>query len=329
MALPAWLVHVLRWLTISLATVFAVATAFVAVVMPYRFWDSLAFGSWSRSIAETGDLWANTSVLSVSRPLFYVPQGLAWRFLTDDEWLGRMLSATFGAVLVVAVWALARQLTADRSANVLMPPLAVGVLLSSGVFATFVAAGMTDVPVAAATAATAIVLWSNVSARTAVPLAAIGAAATVLAKPSGLLALVGLLLATAVLRGRRARAGIAGVGVGVVIALGCDAWQAARFDVSLRTLLQAGNDDFWLARGNAARWDAIANADWVGEGARLIVVFALIHAVVRVVGAGSRVALAVAGAAAVLWSIAGPLLADGELGYPFDDPLPEFMPPRG
>ena len=316
--LPPSFERALRWLTLGLTGVFAVATIFAASVMPYRFWDSLAFGSWSRSIADSGDLWANTSALSVSRPLFYVPQGVAWRFLTEGEWLGRVWSATFGAALVAAVWILARQLTKDRTANALMPPLAVGVLLSYGAFATYVAAGMTDVPVAAATAATAVALWSSRSARTMLPLAALGAAATVLAKPSGLLALAGLLLATAALRGRRSVVGIGGVGIGVAVALGYDTWQAARFDVSLSTLLRAGNDDFWLARGNAARWDALANADWVGDGARLIVVFALVHALARVVGARSRVALGVAAAVAVLWSIAGPLVADGELGYPLD-----------
>jgi len=316
--LSPWFERTLRWLTLVLTGVFAVATIFTASVMPYRFWDSLAFGAWSRSIADTGDLGANTSALSVSRPLFYLPQGLAWRFLTEDEWVGRVWSAMFGAMLVAAVWALARQLAAAQSAKVLMPPLAVGVLVSSGVFATYVAAGMTDVPVAAATAATAVVVWSSGSTRTTVPLAALGAAATVLAKPSGLLALAGLLLATALLRGRRSFPGIVGVAAGIGMALAYDAWQAARFDVSLGTLLRAGNDDFWLARGNAARWDALASADWVGEGLRLIVVFALVHALARATGARSRIALALAGAVAVLWSIAGPLIADGELGYPLD-----------
>lgn len=318
MDLPPWFERSLRSLTFVLAGVFAVATVFAVSVMPYRFWDSLAFGAWSRSIADTGDLWANTSALSVSRPLFYVPQGLAWRFLTEDEWVGRVWSAMFGAVLVAAVWVLARQLTTNRSTNSLMPPLAVGVLLSSGVFATYVAAGMTDVPVAAATAATAVVLWSRRSVRATLPLAALGAGATVLAKPSGLLALAGLLLATALLRGRRSLPGIVGVAAGIGMALAYDAWQAARFDVSLSTLLRAGNDDFWLARGQAARWDVIANADWVGEGIRLIVVLALVHALARAAGARSRTAVALAGAVAVLWSIAGPLVADGELGYPLD-----------
>jgi hypothetical protein len=72
--LPPWFERTLRWLTIVITGVFAVATIFAASVMPYRFWDSLAFGAWSRSIADSGDLWAHTSALSVSRPLF-VPGG--------------------------------------------------------------------------------------------------------------------------------------------------------------------------------------------------------------------------------------------------------------
>src|SRR5207342_3479479 len=70
---PRWIARVLRWLTIVLVAVFAAATLFVAAVVPYRFWDSLAFGSWSRAIADTGSLWASTGALNVSRPLFYVP----------------------------------------------------------------------------------------------------------------------------------------------------------------------------------------------------------------------------------------------------------------
>src|ERR687891_644858 len=78
---PLWTEPALRWTTAGVGVALAVPTAFVASVMPYRYWDSLAFGAWSRSIAETGDLWANAGVLDATRPLFYVPQGLAWRFL--------------------------------------------------------------------------------------------------------------------------------------------------------------------------------------------------------------------------------------------------------
>jgi 4-amino-4-deoxy-L-arabinose transferase-like glycosyltransferase len=315
--LPGWIARALRVLTSLVALIIAGATVFAAIVVPYRFWDSLAFGSWSRSIAETGELWANTSALSVSRPLFYVPQGLLWWFLSGDEWLGRLSSATFGAALVAAVWVLARQLATDRSRD-LVPPLAVMVLLSFAVLATYVAAGMTDVPVAAATAATAVVLFSSVRPGAAVPLAAVAAAATVLAKPSGVLALVGLVLATLALRGRTSLASLTGVAIGVVVALGYDAWHATRLDISLIELLKAGNDDFWLARGDSARFDSIAGASWVGDGARLVVVLGLVHGIARALGARARVAVATAVAVAISWSVAGPLVVDHRLGYPFD-----------
>ena len=306
-----------RWLTLAVVVVFTIATTFAAIVMPYRVWDSLAFGSWSRSIAETGDLWANADALKVSRPLFYVPQGLIW-WVADEEWLGRTFSAAFGAVLVICVWFLARRLTDERSTRALLQPLAVLALLSSSVFATYVAAGMTDVPVAAATAATALVLWSQLPVRLAVPLTAIAACATILAKPSGLLALVGLSAATWVLSGRASVPGICGIGVGVAAGIAYDAWQASRLDVSLTALLRAGNDDFWLARGDAARLDALAGAAWLGDGARLLLVLGLAYGIVRAAGGGARLSLRLSTALALVWSVAGPLLADGSLGYPFD-----------
>jgi hypothetical protein len=315
---PPWLARALRWLVVAVAALFALATVFVVAVMPYRLWDSLAFGAWSRSIAETGDVWAGAEPLKVSRPLFYVPQGLLWRFVSEDEWLGRLLSATFAVVLVVAVWQLARQLAPERPARDLVPPLAVLSLLTSAVLATYAAAGMTDVPVAAASAATAVVLWSRLGPRSLVPLAALGAAATILAKPSGLLALGGLALATVVLHRRAALAGLAGVAVGVAVGLLYDTWQASRVGVGLGELLKAGNDDFWLERGAAARFDAIAGGAWIGEGARLLVLYGVTNALARAMGTSARVALGLAAGIALLWSVAGPLVADGELGYPFD-----------
>ncbi|HKX48391.1 MAG TPA: hypothetical protein VJM06_06970 [Gaiellaceae bacterium] len=320
MALPDWIARAATALAVVVAGLFALATAFVAAVMPYRLWDSLAFGSWSRSIAETGDLWANADPLKVSRPLFYVPQGLVWR-IADEEWLGRTLSAAFGVVLVLAIWFLARRLTEDRATKALLAPLAVLAMLASSVFATYVAAGMTDIPVAAATAATALVAWSRLTPRLAVPLAALGACATILAKPSGLLALAGLAAAALVLWQRAALARLGGLAAGVVVAVAYDAWQASRLDVSLSSLLRAGNDDFWLARGDAARLDALAGGDWLGEAARLLVVLGIAFGIARAAGTGARLSLSAATAVALLWSIAGPLVADGSLGYPFDGSL--------
>jgi 4-amino-4-deoxy-L-arabinose transferase-like glycosyltransferase len=159
-SLGPWVIRILNWLSGVLAIVFLIPTVFVAIVLPYRYWDSLAFGSWSRSIAETGNLWENGSVLDLSRPLFYVPQGIAWRVFGDDIWIGRLLSVLFAAALVLAVWVLGRALTDDRATKALMPVLALGTLLASAVFASYVAAGMTDVPVAAATALAGALLFS-------------------------------------------------------------------------------------------------------------------------------------------------------------------------
>ena len=85
-AVPLWTRRALAWATGVVGVIFFVPAAFVAVVLPYRYWDSLAFGSWSRSIAEGKGLWQNASVFELSRPAFYVPQGLLWRYLSDGEW---------------------------------------------------------------------------------------------------------------------------------------------------------------------------------------------------------------------------------------------------
>jgi hypothetical protein len=71
-AVPPWTRRALAWATGVVGVIFFVPAAFVAVVLPYRYWDSLAFGSWSRSIAEGKGLWQNASVFELSRPAFYV-----------------------------------------------------------------------------------------------------------------------------------------------------------------------------------------------------------------------------------------------------------------
>jgi len=121
MPFPGWIGQALRWLTAALAVVFFGFASFAAIVMPYRFWDSLAFGAWSRSIAETGNLWSGQPALFLQRPLFYVEQGLVWKVLGQEMWIGRLLSLSFGAILTAAIWSLARQLTADRDLRVLLP----------------------------------------------------------------------------------------------------------------------------------------------------------------------------------------------------------------
>jgi hypothetical protein len=313
--LPLWTRRALAWATGIVGVIFFVPAVFVAVVLPYRYWDSLAFGSWSRSIAEGKGLWQNASVFELSRPVFYVPQGLLWRYLSDGEWIGRLFSLSFALALVVAVWLLAGRLSTSVAAVPVARSLSMGILLGSAVFAGLVAAGMTDVPVAAGSAATALALW-RAPTRWLVILVAAAAAATILAKATGLLALAGLVAAVFVLNGRRALPGVVGVAAGVAAALAFDAWQASRIGRSLTDFLSAGNERYWLDRGAAARWDALARAEWLGASVRLLVVYGLVHGFARAVGARPRIALALAAATAIGWSVVGPLVDSGA-PYPF------------
>ena len=314
--LPSWIGRFVRTLVAALAVVFATFGLFVSVVMPYRLWDSLAFGAWSRQIASGDGFWFDTPALFRQRPLFYALQGIAWRSL-DDEWVGRIFSLSFAVVLCVAVYVLAARLTDSVAGAAFLPSLALGVVLASSVLATYLAAGMSDVPVAALVAATGAASWRqrpNIS-RTA--LVAVLAAAAVLAKPTALLAFAGLLPALVLLRRRRALPSAAAVAAGIALALAYDLWQARRLDISLSDFLTAGNDAYWRERGAAARWDAVARAAWFGSGLRLLVVFGLAHALARAGGLRPRPALAAGAAVGIAWSIAGPVIADGGLGYPF------------
>jgi hypothetical protein len=286
-------------------------------VLPFRYWDSLAFGSWPRSIAEGHGLWDNASTFALSRPVVYVPEGLAWRFIDDGDWVGRVYSLLFSAALVAAVWLLAGRLPKRADARPVTRSLSVGILLGSAVFTGLVAASMTDIPVAAGSAATAFVLWRPPT-RWLLPLVAVLCAATVLSKSTGLLALAGIAAAVTIVNGRRAVPGLVALAAGIAVALSYDAWQASRIDLSLADFLSAGNEQYWLDRGAAARWDALARADWLGPSIRLVIVYGLLHGLARAVGARPRIALAVAAVGAVTWSVVGPLAADGGAFYPFD-----------
>jgi 4-amino-4-deoxy-L-arabinose transferase-like glycosyltransferase len=254
----------------------------------------------------------------LQRPLFYVTQGLAWSVFGYHEWLGRLLSVAFGVAFVVCLWLLAERLVRRPDNLVLLRGFAIGVVLASSVFATYVVAGTADVPLAAAATGTALLLWSRRLGYARAPLVAVAAAATVLAKPTGLLALAGLALATPVIAGRlRTIEGLAGLGVGAAAALLYDALQAHRLGESLYGFMRAGNGDYWTGRGRAGWWDATLRAEWLGAGLRLILLFGLVYALARVAGARTRLALAIAGPGAIVWSIAGPVLADGGAPYPF------------
>ncbi len=324
--LPRPLRIVIRLQAALLAAVFLAASLFVAIVLPYRSWDSLAFGAWSRQIAHTGHLFSDVIATNLNRPLFYVGQGYAWRWLGYHEWLGRSLSVVFAAAFVGGVWLVAGQLGARNGTRDLFRSLAVAVALASSVFATYVAAGMTDVPVAATSALAAAALWSRAPAWVRLPLTAVAAAAAGLSKPTGFIALAGIACATPfLLRGpeerKRLIQGLAALGLGVAAALAYDAVEAHRLHQSLYAFLHAGNTDYFLAQGAAQRWERIARGDWLGQAARLPVLYGIVYALTRAVGARTRLALAFAAPAAIGWAIAGPILADGGRPYPFNNGL--------
>ena len=203
--------------------------------MPYRFWDSLAFGSWSRSIAETGEIWAKHGRAEASRrPLFYVPQGWLWRFVTEDEWIGRhSLGYVRGGSRGLGLGAGATAVGRTGSHAALLPSLAVLALLSSAVLAANVAAGMTDVPVAAASAATArraLVARCPPARRSRSPPSAPRQPCS-RSRPDCSRSPDSCSRPAVLRAARRARA-LVGVGVGIALGLAYDAWQASRLDVS-------------------------------------------------------------------------------------------------
>jgi hypothetical protein len=65
------------------------------------------------------------------------------------------------------------------------------------------------------------------------------------------------------------------------------------------------------------RWDVIASAGWIGEGARPLVLYGLAYGIARAVGGGTRVSLAAAAVVALGWSVLGPIVAGDGVGYPF------------
>jgi len=325
-SLPSWVTAVARWQVAAAALLIAVPAGFVATVVPYRHWDSMAFGLWSKLIATTGDVFPDDGVAPalLHRPLFYVAQGLGWRWLDEGEWVGRWLSLLFGAVFVWAVWWLAGRLTTDADARKLLRPLAASVALASSVIAFHLVAGLSDLPVAACAALAAVALLSRARAWLRLPLVALAASSTVLAKPSGLVALAGVGLACSVLLLPAARRGVvtglAAFATGAAAGLGYHLAQAHRLGISLVDELSSGNSEFYLDRGAAARTDAVLRVEWLGAGVRIAVLAGVLFSVARVAGARPRVGLAIAGPGAIGLSFAGPLAADGGVPYPFAEP---------
>src|SRR5207253_2111578 len=143
-----------------------------------------------------------------------------------------------------------------------------------------------------------------------------------LAKPSALPALVGLAVAQLLLgESWRSRLlyRIAPIVAGLGIALLYDLSQARYVHQGLRTFLQAGvNSDYYRTLADEARRYALLDGNWFGDGLRVAVFFALIYAVLRLVGVSHRLCVAVGVPFALFASWLGPWLAaresDGTVG---------------
>jgi hypothetical protein len=190
------------------------------------------------------------------------------------------------------------------------------------VFAAQVVSGLTDIPVAALVALAGALLWGRRPGVGAAVAVGVTCALAVLAKPSALLALVGLALAqllwTESWRSRllyRVVPIAAGTGLGLVY----DAIQAGYVNQGLRTFLQAGvNTAYYRALADESRRYALLDGAWFGDGLRVAAFFAVAYAVLRIAGVRHRLSVAVGVPAALLFSWLGPWLAahrsDGTVG---------------
>jgi hypothetical protein len=285
----------------------------------------MGYGVWSRLIAETGEYHhAVADAVYLQRPLFYAVQGYLWNVLGEVEAIGRLYSFGFAIVLGICVWVLAGRLTSRIGDARLHAPLALTVLLGSGIVAAQAASGLTDVPVAAMTALTAVFLTAR-PGRARFVLVALAAAGAVLAKPTGLMGLAGLALAAVLLgsepkRRRPAFHGLIAMAIGVSGALAYDGYAARSLGITLADLLRAGGDtDWYVSLAADERWDALLGAGWLGEESSAAIVLGLVFGAARAACLAPRWAAALAGPSALAWSLAGPLVASDQLPYPLRD----------
>jgi hypothetical protein len=304
---PERVVAAVTWTTVA---IFFGLAVLLAVVIPFHASDALTFGEWSRLIGQHWG-WHFPSITgqAYGRPLYYVLQGSLWHVFGFGEPSGRILSLCFSALLVAAMAWLVR----GRPWGAVASGLAVLFLLIVPDFARHVAAGLTDVPTAALVALTAAILWRVRRLRVRAAAVAVTAALAVLAKPSALLALLGLAAAQLFVRESwRARLGwrVAPIAVGVAAALVYDETQARRVNLGLRGFLEAGvNTPYYRELAARSRRGVLVDAGWLGSAMRVALLFALVYAVLRVLTVRHRAATALALPAAAFLSWLGPWIA--------------------
>jgi hypothetical protein len=304
-----------RVLSVTVGSVFLVAAvvfglaAVVAVSMPYGIWDAMAYGSWSRMIA---DHWphlrfAEASALDYQRPFFYFLQGTAWAIFGFHQAVGRLINLAFSVLLAAALGYLG--LHSPRKHGVLCGALAVGLLVIASPFEQYIVSGLTDIPVAAMLATTAAVLYARRLGWAQLPVLALVACLTQLTKPSAVISLGSLVAATMIgpRTDFRRRALLAGaISTGTVAALVYDEIQARFVHMSLKTFLTTGTDGYYVALAKQVRTDTLLGTGWLGNDLRILMVFAMGYAVMRVAGLAHRPSVVAALVSALCWSWIAP-----------------------
>jgi hypothetical protein len=313
MTADATALRVAAAITWILTGLFFAIAMFVAVVIPYHAQDALTFGEWSRLISEHWHLhYAAATAQEYGRPLFYVLQGWVWGVLGFSEITGRILSGLFSLLLLGAlVW-----LLRGRAWGGLAGGLAALALVATPEFAVQIASGLTDIPVAALVALAGALVWARSLGPARAAAVGVVAALAMLAKPSALLALVGLAAAQLLVREpwrTRLVYRIAPIAAGLGVGLLYDLVQARYVHQGLRTFLQAGvNTDYYRTLADEARRFVLLDAGWFGDGVRVAMLFALAYTLLRLVGMRHRMAVLVGVPFAVLASWLGPWLAQRE-----------------
>jgi 4-amino-4-deoxy-L-arabinose transferase-like glycosyltransferase len=304
----------------AVVALFLVALTWVAIWVPFHATDALIYGRWSRLIGLEGGIhFDGIGAGYLQRPLVYVVQGWLWDLFGFHEWIGRLWSLVFVAVLVWAVWRLA---ALDRGGKI-VGAIAAVLLVATPDVVSLGAAGLTDVPVAAMVALTGVLVllpddrWPRWLLFGAIVVAA---ALAGLAKVSAFFALFGLGLALFIGARERLLTRLVWRGVplaiGALLALAWNAVEAHHIGASLGDFLR-GVDEApsngvvaYYAQLNAqSRGSFIAGMEWLGPYLTLPLLFGLIYGAVRLIGRPHRLAATIAAPAGLVLSFLLPALA--------------------
>jgi hypothetical protein len=296
----------------AVGIVLVLCAAAVAVKLPFGEWDAMAYSIWSRQIALHWPHFefAGVPAVDLHRPVFYYLEGTLWAIFGFHQALGRFLALAFGVLLAAALTLTAAR-TSPRRYGAAAGATVLALLIASYPYERYLVSGLTDVPVAAMITLTAAMLAAACERPRLVPLVALAACLALLTKPTALASLLGL--GAAILLGdraglRRRAYAVTAVAAGMFVALVYDAYEAHRLHMSTWGFLTMGTDGFYAALAATRRRQELLDQAWLGSNLRLLVIFGVVYAVVRL-AMRHRIALAAALPLALVWSIAGPRLA--------------------